>query len=318
MSENKAKTTDISSYYAPFHTHTQLSPAELDFLTSNSSAALTAFESVSEKSGASEKLLAMAGSQVESAQKWHISPHASINQCFNFCCWVFSSNRYHNLKCECWFFSISNYKSGGLGRSVCPCTQCLCVSYTFKITFYNNMTHDFLCNVHSNVIFKWSCKMYNTKICAQWVLLFLCFGLFLRLLVAMVTSPVMASWTFSHSSFKSVPSEGWEVRGCREERRRVGSKRGDSCVWGCGYEEVVSVIHEDGLKTWMSWFTSSLLLSVTTNLSTIFSSGFRSLAGLSSSKQAESSVAQWDWSWGTTLGRWLHSTWGAEEGERGW
>lgn len=153
---------------------------------------------------------------------------------------------------------------------------------------------------------KWS--VYNTKICAQLVLLFLCFGLFLRLLVAMVTSPVMASWTFSHSSFKSVPSEGWEVRGCREERRRVGSKRGDSCVWGCGYEEVVSVIHEDGLKTWMSWFTSSLLLSVTTNLSTIFSSGFRSLAGLSSSKQAESSVAQWDWSWGTTLGRWLHST----------
>ena len=68
-SENKAKPIDVSSYYAPFHTHTQLSPAELDFLTSNSSAALTAFESVSEKSGASEKLLAMAGSQVESAQK---------------------------------------------------------------------------------------------------------------------------------------------------------------------------------------------------------------------------------------------------------
>ena len=40
-------------------------------------------------------------------------------------------------------------------------------------------------------------------------------------------------------------------------------------------------------------FTSSFLLSVTTNLSTIFSNGFRSLAGLSSSKHEESSVAQW-------------------------
>ena len=49
--------------------HSQLSPAELDFLTTHSSAALTAFEAVPQKSGASEKVLAMADSQVERAQK---------------------------------------------------------------------------------------------------------------------------------------------------------------------------------------------------------------------------------------------------------
>ena len=42
---------------------------ELDFLTSHSSAALNAFEKVSGAGTAGEKVLALAGSQVESAQK---------------------------------------------------------------------------------------------------------------------------------------------------------------------------------------------------------------------------------------------------------
>ena len=55
------------------HTHTpQLTPVELDFLTSHSSAALSEFEKVSSSSAAGEKVLAMAGSQIESAQKWEI------------------------------------------------------------------------------------------------------------------------------------------------------------------------------------------------------------------------------------------------------
>lgn len=47
----------------------QLSPGELDFLTTNSSAALSKFESVSQVGGASEKVLKLAGSQVESAAR---------------------------------------------------------------------------------------------------------------------------------------------------------------------------------------------------------------------------------------------------------
>ena len=47
----------------------QLSPMEIEFLTSHSSAALSQFESVSTETGASEKVLKMAGSQVESARK---------------------------------------------------------------------------------------------------------------------------------------------------------------------------------------------------------------------------------------------------------
>lgn len=48
----------------------KLSPVELDFLTTNSSAALSAFEKVShDQSATGAKVLAMAGSQVESAQK---------------------------------------------------------------------------------------------------------------------------------------------------------------------------------------------------------------------------------------------------------
>ena len=54
------------------HTHTltlQLTPVELDFLTSHSSAALSEFEKVSSSPAAGEKVLAMAGSQIERAQK---------------------------------------------------------------------------------------------------------------------------------------------------------------------------------------------------------------------------------------------------------
>ena len=47
----------------------QLTPVELDFLTSHSSAALSEFEKVSSSTAAGEKVLAMAGSQIESAQK---------------------------------------------------------------------------------------------------------------------------------------------------------------------------------------------------------------------------------------------------------
>ena len=42
---------------------------ELDFLTSNSSAALNAFEKVSGTGTTGEKVLALASSQVESARK---------------------------------------------------------------------------------------------------------------------------------------------------------------------------------------------------------------------------------------------------------
>ena len=48
---------------------TPLTPVELDFLTSHSSAALNAFEKVSDSGAAGEKVLALAGSQVASAQK---------------------------------------------------------------------------------------------------------------------------------------------------------------------------------------------------------------------------------------------------------
>ena len=47
----------------------QLTPLELDFLTSHSSAALNEFEKVSSSSAAGEKVLAMAGSQIESAAR---------------------------------------------------------------------------------------------------------------------------------------------------------------------------------------------------------------------------------------------------------
>ena len=47
----------------------QLSPMEMDFLASHSSAALSQFEQVSLQGGASEKVLAVAGSEVESARK---------------------------------------------------------------------------------------------------------------------------------------------------------------------------------------------------------------------------------------------------------
>lgn len=47
----------------------QLSPIELDFLTSHSSAALSAFEKVSGTGADGDKLLALASSQVASAQK---------------------------------------------------------------------------------------------------------------------------------------------------------------------------------------------------------------------------------------------------------
>jgi len=45
-----------------------LTPNELDFLQRNASTAVQSFEKVSEGSGSGEKLLAVAGSQVESAQ----------------------------------------------------------------------------------------------------------------------------------------------------------------------------------------------------------------------------------------------------------
>ncbi len=64
--------TYVHSFYSPHpptHTHTQLSPIEIDFLTSHSSAALSAFEKVSDSSASGEKVLAMAGSQIESAKK---------------------------------------------------------------------------------------------------------------------------------------------------------------------------------------------------------------------------------------------------------
>ncbi len=47
----------------------QLSPLEIDFLTSHSSAALSAFEKVSDSSASGAKVLAMAGSQIETAKK---------------------------------------------------------------------------------------------------------------------------------------------------------------------------------------------------------------------------------------------------------
>nr|CAH04891.1 leucine zipper and ICAT homologous protein [Suberites domuncula] len=47
----------------------KLSPIEIDFLTSHSSAAISAFEKVSQTSASGEKVLAMAGSQIESAKK---------------------------------------------------------------------------------------------------------------------------------------------------------------------------------------------------------------------------------------------------------
>jgi len=42
---------------------------ELDFLTTNSSAALNEFEKVADSGAAGQKMLALAGTQVESAQK---------------------------------------------------------------------------------------------------------------------------------------------------------------------------------------------------------------------------------------------------------
>ena len=69
------------------------------------------------------------------------------------------------------------------------------------------------------------------------------------------------------------------------------------------------------------WFsslhTSSLLLSVATNLRIILICGRSSLAGLSPPAQEESSAAQWDCSWEATPGRWSHSVCGRGRGE-GW
>lgn len=47
----------------------QLTPVEIDFLTTNSSAALSEFEKVADSGAAGAKMLALAGTQVESAQK---------------------------------------------------------------------------------------------------------------------------------------------------------------------------------------------------------------------------------------------------------
>ena len=49
--------------------HVQLTPIEMDFLTSNTNQALSAFQEVGKGGGGSERLLAMAGSQVESARR---------------------------------------------------------------------------------------------------------------------------------------------------------------------------------------------------------------------------------------------------------
>ena len=51
-------------------THTiQLTAVEMDFLATHTSQALSAFQEVGKGGGGSERLLAMAGSQVESAAK---------------------------------------------------------------------------------------------------------------------------------------------------------------------------------------------------------------------------------------------------------
>jgi len=47
----------------------QLKPQEAEFLAVNTNAALSSFEKVSENMGSGDKLLKVAGSQVEDAQK---------------------------------------------------------------------------------------------------------------------------------------------------------------------------------------------------------------------------------------------------------
>lgn len=65
----------LSSFTPPCHKliqpslSLQLSPAEMDFLATHSSAALSEFEKVGPQSGAGEGVLAMAGSQIERAKK---------------------------------------------------------------------------------------------------------------------------------------------------------------------------------------------------------------------------------------------------------